>query len=330
MMITPVVWQQALAEALSDPVELFTLLELPKELLPAAFKADADFRLKVPRSFIQKMTKGDIKDPLLVQILPSGIEMEQRLGFVDDPLLENHVNPIPGLLHKYQSRALLIVTGACGINCRYCFRRHFPYHDNKPSQTEWIHALDYLQQHPEINEVILSGGDPLLAPDHVLAALVAKISMIPHIQTLRIHTRLPVFIPSRITPALITWFTTSRLKPVLVTHINHPREIDASFVGSMQRLQKNGVTLLNQSVLLRGVNDQVDVLRELSITLFQQAGILPYYLHLLDRVNGGAHFEVPVVEATLLMQRLRAALAGYLVPRLAQEVAGAASKFVLG
>ena len=189
--------------------------------------------------------------------------------------------------------------------------------------------MRYLTDHPEINEVILSGGDPLLAPDSVLASLTEKISAIPHIKTLRIHTRLPVFIPERITPSMIAWFTETRLKPVLVTHINHPREIDATFAVSMKVLQQAGVTLLNQSVLLKGVNDSVDTLKALSESLFWQAGILPYYLHVLDKVNGAAHFDVDSVTAIGLIDGLRAKVAGYLVPRLAQEIAGCPSKVVL-
>lgn len=329
-MLSPVSLQQELADAITDPAELFVLPDLPKDLLPGAILADKDFRLKIPRAFVNKMHKGQLSDPLLQQVLPQGRELNQRLGFVDDPLLERDTNPLPGLLHKYKSRALLIVTGACGVNCRYCFRRHFPYAENKPSQREWAGALDYLAAHPEINEVILSGGDPLLAPDHVLAALSEKLSALEHIKTLRIHTRLPVFIPARINESFLAWFSQSRLKPVLVTHINHPHEVDDVFAKRMKMLQQAGVTLLNQSVLLRGVNDQVDTLKHLSETLFLKAGILPYYLHLLDRVNGAAHFDVGREEAMALMQSLRAELAGYLVPRLAIEIAGEKSKNILG
>lgn len=332
MMITSdaVSWQQELVQAITDPAELLQLLELSPEHLPGAINADRDFRLKVPRTFVAKMRRGDLSDPLLQQVLPLGIELQSVAAFGSDPLGERSVNPIPGLLHKYQSRVLLIVTGTCGVNCRYCFRRHFPYADNQPGQQHWDQALAYIAADPLITEVILSGGDPLVAPDRLLAALVARIATIPHVRSLRIHSRLPVLIPSRINAAFMEWFCSSRLKPILVTHVNHPQELDSAFIGAMHALQARGVTLLNQSVLLRGINNTVETLKLLSERLFFDAAISPYYLHMLDKVQGAAHFDVNLLEAQTLMHALRAVLPGYLVPRLAQEVAGASSKTIVG
>lgn len=321
-------WQQELSRAITDPVVLFEHLALPLDLLAGALEAHQQFRLKVPPSYLAKMQKGDVHDPLLQQVLPLGVEMQRVPGFVEDPLGEKQANPIPGLLHKYRSRALLIVTSGCAIHCRYCFRRHFPYEDNRVNQQQWSQALDYIAAHPDIQEVILSGGDPLLAPDHVLAELSLKISAIDHVQTLRIHSRMPALIPQRLNEEFLQWFTQGRLKPVLVTHINHPQEIDQHLIDILQLVRQRGVTLLNQSVLLRGINDCVSVLKALSDRLFA-AGILPYYLHLLDKVQGAAHFDVAQADAERLVHALRHQLAGYLVPRLAKEVAGHPSKVVM-
>lgn len=321
-------WQQELSRAITDPAVLLEHLELPADVLPGALQAHQQFRLKVPPSYLAKIQKGTLQDPLLQQVLPLGIEMQAAPGFSVDPLAEKHVNPIPGLLHKYRSRALLIVTSGCGIHCRYCFRRHFPYEDNRVNQKQWSQALTYIAAHPDIQEVILSGGDPLLAPDHVLAELGCNISAIDHVQTLRIHSRLPALIPQRLNEEFLQWFTGNRLKPVLVTHINHPQEIDQRLINTLQTVRQRGVTLLNQSVLLRGINDSVAILKALSQRLFD-AGILPYYLHVLDKVQGAAHFEVNEAEAQSLLQALRYQLSGYLVPRLAKEVAGHPSKVVI-
>lgn len=323
-------WQQELQQAITDPVELFARLDLPQALLPEALQANNSFRLKVPRAFVAKMTPGDIKDPLLQQILPVGQELLKVAGFVHDPVQEQGCNPAPGLLHKYPSRVLWLLTGACAIHCRYCFRRHFPYETYQANRQQWDQALAYVASKAEIHEIILSGGDPLLAPDRLLAELVDKISAINHVQVVRIHTRLPAVLPSRFTEGLLNSLTHTRLKVMLVSHINHPQEIDAACVKAMQRLAAGGITLLNQSVLLKGINDTVSVLKSLSERLFFEAGILPYYLHLLDRVEGAAHLEVPLAKAQTLIEGLRGQVAGYLVPRLVQEVPGFTSKTVLG
>lgn len=324
----PSSWQQELSHAITDPAVLFEHLALPRDLLAGALEANQQFRVKVPLSYLAKIQKGDVHDPLLQQVLPLGAEMQRVPGFVEDPLGEKQANPIPGLLHKYRSRALLVVTSGCGVHCRYCFRRHFPYDENRVNQKQWSQALTYIAEHADIQEVILSGGDPLLAPDSVLAELSLKISAIDHVQTLRIHSRLPALIPQRLNPEFLQWFTQGRLKPVLVTHINHPQEIDQALIDTLHTVRQHGVTLLNQSVLLRGINDNVSVLKALSERLFA-AGILPYYLHLLDKVQGAAHFDVEQACAEGLVNALRQQLAGYLVPRLAKEVAGHPSKVVI-
>lgn len=318
-------WQQALANVIRDPEELFDLLELDRSKLPDALRACVDFPLQVPRTFVDRMVKGDWSDPLLQQILPLGQELDIHPGFSNDPLLETSDNPVPGLIHKYQGRVLLIVSGGCAINCRYCFRRHFPYQQNNPSQREWQQALDYIGQDSSIKEVILSGGDPLAANDNMLRDLTTRIADIPHVEILRVHSRMPVVIPQRITSAGMNWLTSTRLTPVMVIHSNHANEIDDNVIKALQALKHAGVTLLNQSVLLAGVNDKPDALLALSKRLFA-AGVLPYYLHLLDRVNGAAHFEVTEKCAQALVATLRNQLPGYLVPKLVREQHGEHSK----
>lgn len=323
-------WQTALTEAITDPKELLRLVKLdPELLLPAALKADQDFALKVPRKFIDKIAAGNIDDPLLKQILPIGDELMNSPLFSADPLAEKKANLMPGLLHKYKSRVLLILTGNCSINCRYCFRRHFSYDENRPKQQDWQKVFAYIHQHPEVNEIIFSGGDPLVMPDRALASLALQANNIPHLQTLRIHTRLPVMLPERITSEFLAWFTQSRLKPVMVLHINHPNEIDDELQQATQKMRQAGVTLLNQSVLLKGVNDDAMILKTLSEKLFHELDVLPYYLHVLDKVKGAEHFDVSDEEAKKIIRILSAELPGYLVPKLAREEAGKLSKTVL-
>jgi EF-P beta-lysylation protein EpmB len=321
-------WQQQLAEALGDPDELIRRLALDPGLLPAARAAAATFGLKVPEAYLSRIRPGDPRDPLLRQVLPLGAELEPAAGYVADPLGEGGSMPVPGLLHKYRGRALLVVTGACPIHCRYCFRRHFPYAEANPAPQEWSAAIQWLGGNPEVHEVLLSGGDPLSLPDPRLGLLAQRLAAIPHLRRLRIHTRMPVVIPDRVTPGLLEWLTATRLQPVMVLHCNHPREIDARVGAALGRLREAGVTLLNQAVLLRGVNDAADTLAELSETLFA-AGVLPYYLHLLDPVAGAAHFEVPADSARRLHTTIRDRLPGYLVPRLVEERPGAPAKLPL-
>jgi EF-P beta-lysylation protein EpmB len=253
------------------------------------------------------------------------VELDQHPGYSSDPLKENAANPLPGLLHKYYGRVLLTVAGICGVNCRFCFRRNFAYDENNPGRNGWEKVIGYIAADKTISEVILSGGDPLIASDKVLKELIIKIAAISHIKTLRIHTRMPIVIPMRITTTLIELLTMTHLRPVVVMHCNHPQEIDVYVAQSMQKLREANITLLNQAVLLKDINDQAEVLIELSEKLFS-CGILPYYLHMLDRAQGTAQFAVAEFSAQQFMSELMRKLPGYLVPRLVREIAGACSK----
>ncbi|MEM7481855.1 MAG: EF-P beta-lysylation protein EpmB [Acidobacteriota bacterium] len=319
-------WRRLLAEAVSDPVELCALLDLSPEDVGLAAK-DAGFPLRVPRGFVDRMEAGNPRDPLLLQVLPVRREHHAAPGYGQDPLAEIGSGPAPGVLHKYRHRALLTLTGACAVHCRYCFRRHFPYVEHGIGRAAWKEAVAYLAGDPSIHEVILSGGDPLSLPDERLADLAEELAAIPHLQRLRVHTRLPVVLPERVDDALLDWLAGAdrRLQPVVVIHANHPREIDDEVSQALQGVRQRGITLLNQSVLLRGVNDHTDTLSELSERLFE-SGVLPYYLHLLDPVDGAAHFDVPEAEGQGLVAAMAARLPGYLVPRLVREVPGARTK----
>ncbi|MGO3768966.1 MAG: EF-P beta-lysylation protein EpmB, partial [Vreelandella alkaliphila] len=283
------------------------------------------FEICVPDAYLTRIAPNDPNDPLLRQVLPVSDEAATPQGYVTDPLEEAEHQPVKGLIHKYANRVLLIASPNCAINCRYCFRRHFPYSDNSPSRAQWQEALDYLRIDTSLNEAILSGGDPLAANDRQLAWLVEQLENIPHLKRLRIHTRLPVVIPDRIDDALVGWLAATRLQKVMVLHINHANEIDQAVIDACTRLKQAGVTLLNQSVLLRGINDSVSALATLSERLFE-AGVLPYYLHVVDPVQGAAHFDVPDEEAKALVKQLLEHLPGFLMPRLVREVPGNASK----
>ncbi|KAB2936241.1 MAG: EF-P beta-lysylation protein EpmB [Candidatus Contendobacter sp.] len=322
-------WQRELARAITDPAELLRELELDPALLSAAQVAAARFSLRVPRGFVARMTKGDPDDPLLRQILPLGVELEATPGFVTDPVGDQAAQAAPGVLHKYHGRALLIVTGACAVHCRYCFRREYPYADSHAGVDEWRPALAYLAGDSSLREVILSGGDPLSLSDRRLGALLAALDRIPHLERLRIHSRQTIVLPERVDGGLLDLLAQTRLRPVLVVHANHPREIDAAVRAALTRLAEAGVTLLNQSVLLRGVNDSAAVLAELSEALFA-ARVLPYYLHLLDPVRGAAHFDVNKTEASAMIKTLRQRLPGYLMPRLVREQPGQLAKTPVG
>ncbi|CCJ81595.1 Lysine 2,3-aminomutase [Cronobacter dublinensis 1210] len=270
------------------------------------------------------MEKGNPQDPLLRQVLTSREEFVAAPGFTTDPLEEQN-SVVPGLLHKYHNRALLLVKGGCAVNCRYCFRRHFPYADNQGNKRNWQAALDYIAAHPELDEIIFSGGDPLMAKDNELEWLVTHLEAIPHLKRLRIHSRLPIVIPARVTDGLVRLLGQTRLQVLLVNHINHAQEIDDAFRAGMTKLRAAGVTLLNQSVLLKGVNDNAATLAALSNALFD-AGVMPYYLHVLDKVQGAAHFMVSDDEARAIMRELLSQVSGYLVPKLAREIGGEPSK----
>jgi len=322
-------WRRQLAAAVRDLGELLNLLELDAEALgvDATSPATRRFPLRVPRGFISRMKRSDPDDPLLRQVLPVPAEDDEVAGFTPNPLGELGLGRGDGLLRKYHGRALLLATGACAVHCRYCFRRHFTFDERSPGDRDFSSALREIQVGTTIEEVILSGGDPLMLPDDRLAALVEGIACIPHIRRLRIHTRLPVVLPERVDEALIGWLTETELPVVVVIHANHPQEIDHDVARALGVLDSAGVTLLNQAVLLRGVNDSSEALAELSTCLFD-CGVLPYYLHLLDRVAGAAHFEVDEHRARQIMQELQTRLPGYLVPRLVREIEGAASKIL--
>ena len=308
-----------------DPQQLFERLQLNPEERPDLSAALQSFPLRVTEAFVAKMQPGNWQDPLLLQILPQQTETRALQGYSDDPLDEAKTNPVPGLIHKYHGRVLLITSPACAIHCRYCFRRNFPYNDNRPSLAEWQQAIDYISGRPEISEVILSGGDPLSLPDDYLASLRDRLAAIEHVTTLRLHTRMPLVLPARITDTLLHSLSHPRLHTVIVIHSNHANELDAHSKTALLALKHQGFTLLNQSVLLRNINDNADTLLALSRRLFD-CGVLPYYLHVLDKVNGASHFERSDKDAVALAEALLAQLPGYLVPKLVREEPGALSK----
>ena len=318
-------WQRLLADGVSDITELLTILDLSDEIPALTHAATKQFPLRVPRGFVAKMKKGDRHDPLLQQVLPIAEEMQSVAGYSRDPLAEREHNPVPGILHKYHGRVLFTLAGACAINCRYCFRRHFPYADNNPGKHGWADAIRYLENDTSISEVIFSGGDPLLVSDERLASLIQAIEAAPHIKRLRIHTRMPIVLPERVTPRLLDILKNTRLKTVMVLHCNHANEIDAAIKSAALQLKNANVHLLNQSVLLKGINDSVTSLKDLNEALFE-IDVLPYYLHLLDKIDGAAHFDTEEHIAKQLMNDLMAVMPGYLVPKLVKEVAGAAAK----
>ncbi len=317
-------WQKDLRQVVTDPKKLLALLDIDTSDYLQHFKAKQLFPVRVPLPFIKRMKKNDINDPLLKQVMPLAREFVITDGFITDPLQE-HDTVAEGLLHKYKNRVLMIVKSGCAINCRYCFRRHFPYQENSPNKQRWQQALDYITNHCEISEVIFSGGDPLMASDEYLTWLVEKVESIAHVKRLRIHTRLPVVIPNRITKNLINLLSHSRLKTTMVLHINHSNEIDADFVKAIEPLRAAGISLFNQSVLLRGVNDSAETLIKLSETIFD-IGIIPYYLHLFDPVQGAAHFDVSEEKAIKIVNEMLATLPGFLMPKLVREIAGQANK----
>jgi EF-P beta-lysylation protein EpmB len=337
-------WQNELAQAITTPEELAEVLGLPADVIKPARAASAVFRLRVPRSYVSRMRRGDPDDPLLRQVLPVADELQDAPDYGSDPIGEHAALRAPGLLHKYQGRALIITTSACAVHCRYCFRREFPYADQAhgsehsadtgPSlefpgrASRWSPALQAIAADESIEEVLLSGGDPLSLSDERLAGLTSALTSIRHVRRIRVHTRQPIVLPSRVDDGLVAWVRGVRVPMVFVLHANHPNEIDADVGAACARLRASGVTLLNQSVLLRGVNDDVEVLADLSRRLFE-VGVLPYYLHALDRVRGAAHFDVEDSRAQRIAGDLARRLPGYLVPRLVREIAGAPAKVIL-
>lgn len=317
-------WQQALRELITSPLELLEELGLSEKDI--AWQWDKQFPLRVSRSFMNRMEKQNPDDPLLRQVLSSPLESQSSDIFSTDPLQEARYNPVPGLLHKYASRVLVTLTSSCAIHCRYCFRRHFPYQNNNPGR-KWDAIFTYLEDHPEVIEVILSGGDPLMAQDETLSSFIKGLSDIRHVELLRIHSRLPVVIPERITQDLLKALD-SRFYTTLVYHINHPQEMTDSIRHGAFALKKQNIQLLNQSVLLKGVNDNVLCLKNLSLALFK-AGIMPYYVNLLDKVKGSEHFALPLQQAKTLQQALRQSLPGYLVPKFVKDLPRAECKIPL-
>ena len=314
-------WQQIFANSYARPKDLLNDLGLSD----ADVSADALFATRVPKPFVEKMQYNNPNDPLLLQVLPNKNEFNSPADFTTDALAEQQYNPLPGLLHKYQSRVLLTFRGDCAINCRYCFRRHFKYANNRIKKDDVHKITEYIEHHPYINELILSGGDPLMATDKQISDFIERISELTQLKRLRFHTRLPVVIPERITHHFIQAISQTHLKPVVVFHCNHPNEIDDNFNTHVKRLAKAGVQMLNQGVLLKKINDDANILALLSEKLFD-AGILPYYLFLLDKVTGTSHFEVSEKRAKKIIRDMAAKLPGYLVPKLARETPGLASK----
>jgi EF-P beta-lysylation protein EpmB len=321
-------WQRELQQAITDPAELLSTLGLGPQWLEPARAAARLFPLKVPRGFVARMRRGDPRDPLLAQVLPLVAELAAAPGYVPDPVGDLASRAGAGVLRKYRGRALLITTGACAVNCRYCFRRHFPYGEENASRADFEPALDVLRADATLREVILSGGDPLSLGDRRLGALLAGLESIPHLRRVRLHTRLPIVLPERIDAGFMDTWSRVRLQRIVVVHANHAAEIDASVRDALARLKDTGTTVLNQAVLLRGVNDRAEELVALSEALFE-AGALPYYLHLLDPVAGAAHFDVPEEQARALIADVAAQLPGYLVPRLVREIPGETAKTML-
>jgi EF-P beta-lysylation protein EpmB len=329
--LSPRSWQKALQACISEPHALAVALGLDDAWLADARRAAQRFTLRVPASYLARIRRGDPDDPLLRQVLPLGAELDEVPGYVTDPVGDLLSLAGAGVLHKYHGRALLVTTGACAIHCRYCFRREFPYAEQHAGAQHFADALALIRQDQSITEVLLSGGDPLTLGDRRLGQLLDELERIPHLQRVRLHTRLPVVLPERIDAGFIAmWGAVRRLQRIVVIHANHAQELAgaADVHAALAALHNCGTTLLNQSVLLRGVNDSTAALEALSLALFD-AGVLPYYLHLLDPVRGAAHFDVPEAEAQALHAALTARLPGYLVPRLVREVAGAPAKTML-
>jgi len=320
-------WRTLLARAIRDPVELCRRLGLPEELAAEAARSTAAFRVLVPQPYLARIRPGDPNDPLLAQVLPRMAEMDDVPQFVTDPLHEALTVRTPGLLGKYKGRFLIVASGACAVHCRFCFRRHFPYIQALLGHA-WSGVFEQIAAETSIEEVILSGGDPLTTRDRRLAEITQQLSEIPHLRRLRIHTRLPIVIPQRVNNELLAWLRGTRLATYMVVHCNHPAEIDADVAAAFGRLVDAGVPVLNQTVLMRGINDDVEVLAALFGRLVDLR-VIPYYLHQLDRVAGTVHFEVPEERGRDLIRQLRARLPGYAVPRYVRDTPGAEHKEVL-
>jgi len=312
-------WQMLVKKSIRDINTLLSRLELPHQ------PHFSNFPILVPEPYFSRIEKNNFNDPLLLQVLSSDLETIQAAGYSKQPLNEDKFNPVSGLIQKYKGRVLIIASSKCAIHCRFCFRRHFPYETNQLKSHQWDELLTMLNKDHSNKEVILSGGDPLMLTDKNLYKIIQKIETLSHVETLRLHTRIPMVIPQRINSQLLDLIEKTRLKIVFVNHINHENEIDSAVHEAMKRLQQAGVTLLNQSVLLKGVNDSEKSLVLLSQKLFS-AGILPYYIHMLDPVSGAAHFNVEQKKAIALIENIKQQLPGYLVPKLVQEIPGEGAK----
>ena len=318
-------WQQQLSTAWRSASALLKRLQIASDEVELA---NSEFPLLVPESFVRRMRPGDPLDPLLRQVLPIGAEEVHSNGFVSDPVGDLASRRAPGLLQKYVGRALLIATGTCAIHCRYCFRRNYPYQEEPRTLEDWQPALDTIRADESLTEVIFSGGDPLMLSDRRLHQLCTAVDQIPHIERLRFHTRLPIVLPARITPELMSNLSDLRAQVMIVVHANHPAEVQADCEDSLRRLTQSAATVLNQAVLLHDVNDSTAIQAELCRRLVN-IGVLPYYLHQLDRVNGAAHFETPLQQGPQIVEELRAILPGYAVPRFVQELPGESSKTLM-
>ncbi len=318
-------WQQQLAEAFNNISDLCHYLHLSPDNLPVSIAAAESFPLRVPLSFAACMEKGNPHDPLLRQVLPVENELFAYPGFSHDPVGDLAAATRTGVLHKYHGRVLFINTGSCAINCRYCFRRNFPYADLQLSKQKEDAAVQYIHDDASISEVVLSGGDPLLLSDARLTRLIRQLDSIGHLKRIRIHSRLPIVLPARITDELINALARNSKQVIMIVHCNHANETSDRVAAACNSLKNSGISLFNQSVLLKGINDNADILCELSEQLFK-LNIVPYYLHMLDKATGTGHFEVSETEALSLIGQVQAALPGYLVPKLVKEQAGAVSK----
>jgi L-lysine 2,3-aminomutase len=318
-------WQQQLSAAFTSIEDLCDYLQLNYNDLPVSSLASKQFSMRVPLNFAASMEKGNSNDPLLRQVLPLNDELLVYPDFSIDPVGDVDAAALPGLLHKYKGRVLLISAGSCAINCRYCFRRNFPYHDLQLTRQQESGVLDYIKNDVTINEVILSGGDPLLLSDAKLSRFIDLLGQINHLKRIRIHSRLPIVLPARVTNEFAAILENSRKPIVLVVHANHVNELNKRVETAFNSLRNKGITLLNQSVLLNGVNDNSTVLCDLSEKLFT-LGIMPYYLHLLDKAAGTKHFEVSEQSARQIIKQVQNNLPGYLVPKLVEEIKGFASK----
>lgn len=336
-------WRKELREGLRTTAELLEAVGLATHNMEASDASERNFQLAAsgvfrpsevaaeqfrvlaPRSYLSRMERGNPFDPLLLQVLPAVGELTSPADFARDPVGDLKSERLPGLLQKYDGRALMILSGACAVHCRYCFRRHFPYDETPRGLAGWQTAIDEIAADASIHEVILSGGDPLTIVDHSLAELAERLAAIPHLKRLRVHSRVPIVIPSRVNNELLAWMRGTRLAPIMVVHSNHPREIDSDVAAALSRMVDAGIVVLNQAVLLRGVNDDFETLRGLCETLVNLR-VMPYYLHQLDRVTGAAHFLVEESRGRELIEQLRASLPGYAVPKYVAEIAGHTSK----